>query len=106
MPVNATTTALAIAFLGGSQTVSGAFGPLSVATTAALQAPLLKQVLERQTNEDSASPVVHHSGGVQEVIHLIEGWNAGDHEVDEASWEDLKAALNANRTSGRKLFPE
>jgi excisionase family DNA binding protein len=77
--------------------------------------PFLKEDrLDEKTRRAAVHPLKSAAGvapveatdGVQKAIRLIERWNAAEQGSDNESWEDLKAALNANRTSGRKLFPE
>jgi hypothetical protein len=40
------------------------------------------------------------------VIRLLNEWLADESGYDEETWPELKAALQANRSSGRRLFSE
>ena len=41
-----------------------------------------------------------------EAIALIERWLNDDSDYDETTWPELKAALDRDRLSDRKLFDE
>lgn len=40
------------------------------------------------------------------VFRLLNEWLADESGYDEETWPELKAALQANRSSGRRLFSE
>ena len=40
------------------------------------------------------------------AINLIEGWLADDSGYDESVWETVKASIEKNKLSERKLFDE
>ena len=49
--------------------------------------------------------VTGHDGDDHDpVIQLIEEWLADDSGYDEEAWPELKAALDRDRLSSRKLF--
>src|SRR4051794_35945222 len=61
---------------------------------------ILQFLQEDQPDEETR---VEATDGVQKAIRLIQGWSTAEQGSDAESWEDLKAALNAGRTSGHKL---
>jgi|SoiMethySBSTD1v2_1073268.scaffolds.fasta_scaffold535900_2 excisionase family DNA binding protein len=77
--------------------------PAPGATSKYSREEILQFLEEDQPDEEMR---VEATDGVQKAIRLIQGWSTAEQGSDEESWEDLKAALNAGRTSGRKLFPE
>jgi hypothetical protein len=59
---------------------------------------------------DAARPSVGPSAAPQEdpeaVIELLQEWLADESGYDESTWPELKAALDQDRLSARKLFDE
>jgi hypothetical protein len=55
-------------------------------------------------------PAEERAKAARELFSLWEAEDATDDPAEiaarQAEWEELKRNLNANRTSGRKLFPE
>ncbi len=52
----------------------------------------------------SGYPETEERRNVEKVIRLLDEWMADDSGYDEETWPELKAALDQNRFSSRKLF--
>jgi hypothetical protein len=46
------------------------------------------------------------SEGIDEVLGLLDEWMADESGFEEETWEELQSALDEDRLSARRLFPE
>jgi hypothetical protein len=63
-----------------------------------------EQTPTRQTG-DEGKPIVGRSRA-REAIALIDRWLSDESDYDEKTWPELKAALDRDRLSDRKLFDD
>ena len=66
--------------------------------------------VERLPLEESQDDIVDDVDADQQsknadAIRLLEAWSQGDEEEQQETWQFLKAALDEDRLSDRKLFP-
>ena len=70
-------------------------------------APEVRILLATMTDADM---IVPPQGTPEDAIRLLQSWNeedlASSEEEGEGTWEDVLRAIDANRTSYRKLFPD
>jgi hypothetical protein len=70
-------------------------------------APEVQALLATMSDADL---IVPPQGTPEDAIRLLQSWNeedmAGEEEEGEGTWEDVLRAIDANRTSYRKLFPD
>ncbi|PDW02049.1 hypothetical protein [Candidatus Viridilinea mediisalina] len=73
-------------------------------------APEVADLLKNMTDADM---IVPPKGTPEDAIRLLEAWNeedtarADDEDDDgDGTWDDVLRAIDANRHSSRKLFPE
>ena len=70
-------------------------------------APEVQALLATMTDADM---IVPPQGTPEDAIRLLQSWNeedrAGEEEEGDGTWEDVLRAIDANRTSYRKLFPD
>ena len=69
-------------------------------------APDVRALLATMTDADM---IVPPQGTPEDTIRLFQSWNEedmADNEEGEEPWEDVLRAIDANRTSYRKLFPD
>jgi hypothetical protein len=73
---------------------------------------LWPQICALAANMKTEDFVVPPRGTPQDAIRLLQKWNeedaacADEEEEGEGTWEDILRAIDANRFSYRKLFPE
>ncbi|MFP4440663.1 MAG: hypothetical protein ACLFVO_25795 [Chloroflexaceae bacterium] len=70
-------------------------------------APDVRALLATMTDADM---IVPPQGTPEDTIRLFQSWNEADmadsEDEGEETWEDILRAIDANRTSYRKLFPD